>query len=1536
MTRDPVTGTYARRLLVIAVTEYDDGTPAQQQEFSTGVSAQVTVVEGWWADPGLDDGRRFAPARPKQLHNLRDLREFLLDEELAEVDDDEALVVYITGHGLAPANSPQHFLRLPDSYEDRPLSTAFPTAELIATVLDSRATHVLVMVDSCFSGRLETELKANLKALREGRRSLGSLVVLAAGNDESRPRLGQFTNLLRAAHEHCSDQANGYAGSHLSWQDWKGIVGAVFDANTMADVHEIWPTPSAAVQRAHQQPSPCLPNPSYTAVEPVLGASLSQVGWTRTELDTYWISRAAGQPGAGAPGWYFTGRTELVKRVLAFLVGTENVLIVTGEAGSGKSALLARMVTLSDARFRADPHYGPLIADIPEELDVPVGSVDAALLARNSDPDELAQTLYEALGGSPSVFSTARTARPRTASSGPAKPLEEGPVVALCKLVGELALLRGRPLTLVVDGIDEARNPTRVITDLLRPLTQLRMETDGRPAVRLLLGVRSPRKYTTVAESEARRPSTSTPTAPSTDLLGLLIRATHSGNLIRTDDVEATMGDIAAYVRALLQAPYEGQGGAEEGRPELLGLDPAQPQLRYQHRSLAAAVAEEVSPSFLDARIAAERLRSMRILPSPDDPPWRRTLRKGTEALLREDLGEVARWHDTPAEHLMTVLRTSAFGQGAGLPWADIWPAAVRALCLTPVADPDAVIRQVMASRLNGYLTTAVEDERTVYRPIHERISETLRYSPQFLLGLPDTDPAEHFPEISITATHAQLVWAFGELLPPAPDQPPHPYLRRHLIAHVAAAGLVDDLHVPWRFLPWETSGTVRAALGLPADFHTGAACLAAWARIEAFLGDAGAAARADSLRLSLLGTAVGRGAAGNMVATRPLPLYRSGITPRWSQLRVPDNLLARMSTPLASLVSFTLPDGSPLVAAGDQGGEVRVWDPRTGTEFGLPFRPAPYVRALAVLTAPAESPLLAVGTARGVWIYDPQSGDAARLPVTGAVFALAAFRTRTGRVRLAVGTDTGLIICDPFDEETPVLPLRPLDGVMGPSVKALATLQLPSGRTLLAAGGRNSTFEVFDAESLDVVTVVHGQGRGVVALALYFDQQGRPRLAAASSTTRSVRTYDALTGKENKAARIPRSAASLGPYPHPVFGALLALGGAEGGPVSLWDPATGEEVYTSPPDHTGRVKAVVAVDTGQRMPLVVSASLDRTVRIWNPAGRTSEPELDLEASGDGSLLAVLPGSDGGPSLLTPARSGAVSIRSAARGQLRRTQRRPQQLTWPAEWHCDTLTALATHVWSDGSASVVIGLQNGVIGRWDEQRGWQSPPVDQSWQAASVRSLATLSLSGADDVVLVSGTSAGSICFHDLASGEQRWEPVREDAAVRALAALPSETGPLVAFSSGRTVRFSHVGAPSHLRLPGRTGPVPSLAVCPAEDGSSLLVTGGSDGCVRLWSPDAPRTEAYPVLEGHHGPVSAIGLLPPTPTSPQPLLATAGLSDTTVRLWNPWTGEELTRVVTGTPLTSLCTLPDGSMPDTTDPGIAFGGPAGLAALTVRR
>ncbi|WP_399919961.1 hypothetical protein [Streptomyces kanamyceticus] len=103
MTEEHVPPTFARSLVIIAVSDYDDGTPADRQAFRPGISAQVAVVEDWWAGAHLEDERRFTPSLPpKPLLSVYDLRAFLIAEELAETDDDEALVIYITGHGLAP------------------------------------------------------------------------------------------------------------------------------------------------------------------------------------------------------------------------------------------------------------------------------------------------------------------------------------------------------------------------------------------------------------------------------------------------------------------------------------------------------------------------------------------------------------------------------------------------------------------------------------------------------------------------------------------------------------------------------------------------------------------------------------------------------------------------------------------------------------------------------------------------------------------------------------------------------------------------------------------------------------------------------------------------------------------------------------------------------------------------------------------------------------------------------------------------------------------------------------------------------------------------------------------------------------------------------------------------------------------------------------------------------------------------------------------------------------------------------------------
>ncbi len=438
MTDEHAPATSERRLLVIAVSDYDDGTSAKRRAFREGIDAQVAVVEDWWNSSRLDDQRRFAPSHPpKPLQSVHDLRTFLIDKDLIGAADDEALVIYLTGHGLAPAG-PQHFLRLPDTHTYRPLATAFPTAELIAAALDSPAEHVLVMVDSCFSGRLAEELDRTLKALHPDRHALSSLVVLAAGNEDSTPRLRAFASALAAVHAHCADEANGYARSHLSWEDFHTILDTVWDPAQMADIHVLWPPRSVSRRLAARELSPCLPNPGHTNTT-LLEDARSQLGWTRPDVDDYWITRASGQM-SGDAGWYFTGRTALVTRMNAFLAGSDSTLIVTGQAGSGKSALLARLVTLSDPRFCDNPVYRPYLEAIPEELRVPIGAIDAAVLARSTDPQELSAALYRALTGEPVSAGTDAS--------------------ELLRGHARSTLARtGRPLTVVVDGIDEAKTP---------------------------------------------------------------------------------------------------------------------------------------------------------------------------------------------------------------------------------------------------------------------------------------------------------------------------------------------------------------------------------------------------------------------------------------------------------------------------------------------------------------------------------------------------------------------------------------------------------------------------------------------------------------------------------------------------------------------------------------------------------------------------------------------------------------------------------------------------------------------------------------------------------------------------------------------------------------------------------------------------------------------------------------------------------------------------------------------------------------------
>ncbi|QIY75886.1 hypothetical protein HEP84_49850 [Streptomyces sp. RLB1-33] len=233
--------------------------------------------------------------------------------------------------------------------------------------MDSEAEHVLVLVDSCFAGSLRSELAVLLEDLSAARRNLRSLAVITSGDFEQQPHLGEFTQLLRLALAKVQDEATGFTAPHLSLEDWEKLLHAAGDDNPGL-VRAVWPWPDSR----RDEPSLCLPNPHYRPREEVVAEARRAVSLTASALDKYrehWLVHASGRTDDGDPGWYFSGRQELMRVLVEFVDVGEGVLVVTGATGSGKSALLARLVTLSDPQFVAESGSRTWCAKCPRRFD---------------------------------------------------------------------------------------------------------------------------------------------------------------------------------------------------------------------------------------------------------------------------------------------------------------------------------------------------------------------------------------------------------------------------------------------------------------------------------------------------------------------------------------------------------------------------------------------------------------------------------------------------------------------------------------------------------------------------------------------------------------------------------------------------------------------------------------------------------------------------------------------------------------------------------------------------------------------------------------------------------------------------------------------------------------------------------------------------------------------------------------------------------------------------------------------------------------
>jgi hypothetical protein len=683
-----------KRRLAIAAIAAISAYPDASASFVQGIAAQVRLIEDWIVQ--AEDAFEVTELSVEAEQPADTLDGFR--RQLHGLEPDDAVLVYVTGHGTRGRQSREHRLLLPDN-------SRYRTADLVTAAMTSGAGHVVVLIDSCHAGTLCQEIFALLEDERQDGVALPtSSCVVVSGRPDETIRLREFATLIRRALDLLATDKYAPA-SDVRYLSPETFLRAL----TVAGRQEPVPPQLAWPNALSVAGDPCLalPNPVFDRAEVITRASSRGAALSRSQIHEYWIEKASGRPDPDDPGWYFSGREALMADVVGFLrAPTEvadprgqaepGVLVVTGVAGSGKSAAIARAVTLADPMFRTDREFQELVQNVPPPLVPPLGCVDAAVTARGLTAEQVADAVTVALAA----------AFPGSAGLEPA--VADGPLLAarVTRAVGSARSAAGRRVCVVIDGVDEAIDPTAVVRDVVRPLTRPDGDSSG-PAARFVLGVRC-------ADGEDDTGA---------GLLGVIARAVDPTRVltVRTDGPGAR-DDVAAYLTALLStapSPYWGDGAAAA--------------------DVAAVVADAVTPRFLDARVVGAALRAAPHRRALDDEAWLASLHDATVAQLRADLQAVSLAIARPWLQVMAVLRATAVAQGAGLPWESVWPVMAQAVHAQPLPDADELIAAVLRGRLGGYLTSVSQAGIRLYRPNHERLTEVLRHHPHRLL--PEASP---------------------------------------------------------------------------------------------------------------------------------------------------------------------------------------------------------------------------------------------------------------------------------------------------------------------------------------------------------------------------------------------------------------------------------------------------------------------------------------------------------------------------------------------------------------------------------------------------------------------------------------------------------------------------------------------------------------------------------------------------------------------------------------------------------------------------
>ena len=1326
----------------------------------------------------------------------------------------DTAVIYYSGHGDSQAS--YFYLLTADSRENRYADTALRADYVLEALGENpKVRRILLILDACYAAQgafNAAEVAARMSPYLNFTGDDEGVWVVAAAGQKQEAGEGLFADAFLEA----AGQLQEASGTLQPYIDLGPLI-----AETNAILSR------CSKQRANWMPvtqarglAPFIPNLRYEPGAP-LNMDLETRGRLRrrraAELAEHWGPKARGVEVAAQAGWYFTGRHAAMAELTAWLAdpaADTRLRIVTGNPGSGKSALLGRLVTLADNTSTAKPQGS---AD-DFIVTPPAGSITAALLARGKTADELLAELAEELGLAPDV--------------------------ALAEM------LLPRPVfTVVIDALDEAVDPLAVVDQVILPLHGAAAPSHG---PRLLVAMR---KYQ--------------------HLFRTLPRAQVTLDLDR--DAYYSETDTADYVTKILLAaddpdsptPYRDQ-------PDLAGTMAQLVATIAGHSFLIAQIASRTlarTAHTLDpAEVSADRGRWRDVGAAFDRDLDRYEVR----AQQVRDLLTPLAWAEgagLPRE-LWASLATALAADG-NYEQADItWLLEQAGFYLVETLDQDRSVYRLYHEQFAEHLRAAckpsvahelITTELLRHVPVNaEGRREWLAVVPYIRTHLATHAVKGHAldqlisdPGFLLAADPARLLPALAAVSEPEARRSASAYESvQHLLAGqppgqaaaqlemaariYGAAKLADGI----RNLPQKRPWALTWGLWARPDRHILLSRQAGWIEVVGVtaIDDASAAVIVgrDGLQVWDLRTGTprgepfgGHGLWGRDVAVAevdgvPLAVIvdRDGLQVWDLRTGTPHNKSWSAHDLGGRDVRVVKDKGIPLVIV-NQDSVLRVWDLRTGTPRGRPLgSDGTLIIGLAVVEV--DDVPIAVTSSHSVSRVITSSRW-----VIGDRGALQMWDLRTSTPR-----------GEPFgshDRSFSVLAVAKVDGVPIAVIGGRGALQMWDLRT------RSPRGEPFGSHDLWVSAIATG------------DVDGTP-VAVTGDHDGMVRVWDLRAGE-------PRGEPLRGHVGN-VNG--VAIGNVDGTPVAItsgqdrtvrkWDLRLGAVRGGPRPNNPyGNVAYGVATAKIGNTPIAVTADQDgvarvRELRTGALLGALLNDKTSLVAS------VAIGNVDGTPVVVTGSLDGTVQVWDLRTGakrstslRLRRGLRRRRPRSHDFEW---PITAVAASE-INGIPVAVTSNHVGIAQVWDLRTGApRGEPL--GGRTANVETVAIGNVDGTP--VAVTSNHVGIARVWDLRTGVPRGEPLVGRTAIVETVAIGNVDGTPVAVTGDRDgmvrVWDLRTGVPYGGPLHGPAGRVTALAVGEV-DSAPAIVSGNDNGTISLWVLDQ-RERASVHLEAPAG-ITAIG-----------------------------------------------------------------------------